>query len=214
MAEVSAREQMIFDLASMEWELFQLVHNTGGRASCQDDPDTFFKMRMSQWMVYSDGVLKSCMEDFQEAAAQGRNLIFEKYGRMMETTHPEEYERVRQYFPEISEQHRENVEKITAIHLGWDKKTAEAYPYLRKNGRLATTREDSADGISMESYLRGELQCFSEKTVELILEETEEAVKDGVNLQERMIENEVRFYGYESLERAEEARRRQEGEEA
>lgn len=148
MAEVSAREQMIFDLASMEWELFQLVHNTGGRASCQDDPDTFFKMRMSQWMVYSDGVLKSCMEDFQEAAAQGRNLIFEKYGRMMETTHPEEYERVRQYFPEISEKHRENVEKITAIHLGWDKKTAEAYPYLRKNGRLATTREDSADRIS------------------------------------------------------------------
>lgn len=214
MAEVSAREQMIFDLASMEWELFQLVHNTGGRASCQDDPDTFFKMRMSQWMVYSDGVLKSCMEDFQEAAAQGRNLIFEKYGRMMETTHPEEYERVRQYFPEISEKHRENVEKITAIHLEWDKKTAEVYPYLRKNGRLATTREDSADGISMESYLRGELQCFSEKTVELILEETEEAVKDGVNLQERMIENEVRFYGYESLERAEEAHRSREGEEA
>ena len=46
------------------------------------------------------------------------------------------------------------------------------------------------------------------------MKETEEAVKDGVNLQERMIENEVRFYGYESLERAEEAHRRQEGEEA
>lgn len=210
MAEISAREQKIFDLASMEWELFQLVHNTGGRASCQDDPDTFFKMRMSQWMVYSDSTVESCMRDFQESAGQGRNLIFEKYGRMMETTHPEEYERVKQYFPEISEKHREAVEEIVAIHLDWDRSTAEAYPYLRKNGRLATTGEDSADGISMESYLRGELQCFSEKTVEMILEETKEAVRAGVNLQERMIENEVRFYGYESLERAEEAHREQE----
>lgn len=207
MAEVSAREQMIFDLASMEWELFQLVHNTGGRASCQDDPDTFFKMRMSQWMVYSDQTLESCMKDFQEAAEQGRNLIFEKYGRMMETTHPEEYERVKQYFPEISEKQRAAVEEITAIHLEWDKDTAAAYPCLRKNGRLATTREDSADGISMESYLRGELQCFSERTAALILEETREALKAGINLQERMIENEVHFYGYESLERAEEAHR-------
>lgn len=211
MAEISAREQMIFDLASMEWELFQLVHNTGGRASCQDDPDTFFKMRMSQWMVYSDKTLESCMRDFQKAAEDGRNLIFEKYGRMMETTHPEEYERVKQDFPEISERQRAVVEEIVAQHLEWDRSTAAAYPYLRKNGRLATTREDSADGISMESYLRGELQCFSEETAELILEETKEAAAAGVNLQEQMIGNEVRFYGYESLERAEEAHRKQEG---
>ncbi len=206
MGEITKREQLIFDIASAEWDLFQQVNNTGGRASCQDDPDTFFKMRMSQWMVYSDEVLESYRADLLSAAEEGRNLIFEKYGYMMETTYPEEYAQLREHLPEVSEEKRELIEKLAKVHVEWDAWMMEHYPNIRQNGRTMTAGEDSAaDGSSSESYLKGELATYSVKTLRLIWAQTQAAYANGENLLKQIIENETAFYGYGSLEEAEAA---------
>lgn len=208
MAEITEREQLIFEIAQMEWDMFQHVYNTGGRASCQDDPDTFFKMRMSQWLVYSDELLESYAADCREALAAGKNFYFEKYTRMMETTYPEEYEKVKQYLPEISEKTRELAEKIVAVHLKWDEEVMRDYPGIRERGRVVHTEQDSKlAGSSMESYLRAELLTYSERTLSLLYAETEAARAAEGNLVKDIIENETKFYGYASLEEAEKKHR-------
>lgn len=203
MAQISEKEQLIFDIAQAEWDLFQLVQNTGGRASCQNDSDTFFKMRMSQWMVFSRETLESYMSDLQKAAKEGRNLIFEKYGYMMETTYPQEFEEIKKHLPAVSPEAEQMIDEIARVHVKWDKEVYAKYPHIRENGRVFQSSEDSViNGSSSESYLRGEYKTYSLNTLSLIYEQVMESDKKGENLLEQIVENEVKFYGYESLKDA------------
>jgi hypothetical protein len=154
---VTTREDMIDSIVEAEWKMFQDVPNIGGRAACQDDLKTFRIMRAGQSASWSDAMLESYLDDLNDAKRSGRNLLTEKYARMMRSTSPSEYARIEHLLQPIDPEAIELIDQIVKIVLEWEQELLEKYPYIVKRGRPLFSREDSIGVTSMETYLRGEL---------------------------------------------------------
>ena len=203
---LEAKEEMnpiIEQIVEMEWEMFQNVRNTGGRAACQDDFETFDVMRKSQFLTWDLPLLESYWQDLQEGKAQGRNLVMEKYAYMMESTAPKEYEAIATGLPKISEEKQAMVEQIVAIQVGWREEFAEKYPHLPGQARIIHTSEDTLYDISFETYLRGELKTYSMQTLVLYGRRIVAFVQEQKNMTEEIMRYTTAFYGYKTLEDAE-----------
>ena len=90
--EEEIKQNTIHQIIIREWEFFQNVHNTGGRASCQDNYEEFNIMRSSQWEIFSLPILRSYLDDLVLAKYKDRNPVMEKYAYMMKYSAPKEYE--------------------------------------------------------------------------------------------------------------------------
>lgn len=200
-----SKEELVDQLVLLEWKAFDKVENEGGRADCQNNFLTFQVMRKSQYLTWTEELLESFIQDFLEANERGWNLITEKYGRMMESTAPEQYEKIKNHFPEISPEKKAIIEAIVEIEVAWDEEFAKEYPLLSSQGRSIHTSEDNFYNTSSETYLRGELSTYSDRTLALYGAFVANYAREGKNLIKDTVKNTVLLYGYASLEQAEKA---------
>lgn len=196
-------EELVEDIAKLEFEAFDKVHNEGGRASCQNDWFTFSIMRKSQYLTWNRTMLLQYLYDFHREFYRGHNLIEEKYGRMMESTAPEKYEEIKSHFPELSPEKRSIIEQICGLQVKWMEEFAAQYPALADNARSIHTTEDNPFNTSYETYLRGELGTYSDKMLELYGRYIVTYASEGKNLAYDIMGNSVRMYGYKDIEEAE-----------
>lgn len=193
---------LIATIIDLEWAMFDDVRNIGGRAWCQDDQRTFRIMRTSQAQTWPDKLLASYCEDLVAARAAGRNMMTEKYARMMESTHPEEYAEIAASLPPVDPASRAAIEEIVAINVSWEQEVAGKYGRLSAKGRPLRTAEDSPYATSFETYARGELRTYSPETIALLHEHTMNQAKNGINGAEQVLQNMVEAYGYKTLAEA------------
>lgn len=199
------KEEVINEILEREWVFFSAAVNTGGRAECQDNKAEFTVMRKSQWETFPLNVLESYLEDLKEAVSKKVNIVVEKYARMMEYSVPEEYDAIKGFLTEIPEGKRKAADKIVELYLEWEKEAIRRYPKITAQGRPLYSAQDTPETASIETYLRGEIYSYSEKTVQLYYSYIQECIAQDRNLALENIENIVMKKGFGSMEEAEES---------
>lgn len=205
--KMEEREALIDEVIEREWEQFQYVQNEGGRADCQDDHETFVIMRKSQFMNWTQELLESYRQDLIEAEAAHWNLLTEKYARMMESTAPERYAELADILPKRSKERIQMQEEMIAQQIRWEEDFSARFPGVASTGRLIHTSEDTPWDTSIETYARGEISTYSDRTVGLLKKLYDQMATDQENLSEKTLRNMTALYGYKSLEEAEERQR-------
>lgn len=193
---------LIDNIIALEWKMFSSVNDGGPKASCQEDPVTFDGMRRGQFAAWSTEAAESYYEDVKLATAVGRNLAMEKYIHMMKSTSPAQYELLLSRVVYPSDEAIDLAEKITAKMVEQTAVLHKEYPYVSGNGRPLYSSSDFY-GTSVETYQRGELYTYSERTLRALWAHLCALEAEGKSLARIVLENSVMHYGYSSLEQAE-----------
>ena len=196
------KEALIANVIELEWNMFQHVSNIGGKASCQENPDTFKIMRYSQAVSWSEDTLKSYLKDLTFAQENKRNLLTEKYARMMKYTSPLEYANIEHRLPSLDPEIFLLIDKIVKIVLVWEEELSVKYPNILKKGRPISSTEDSMFVTSVETYLRGELMTYSQRTLEFHYKNVFNQQTENINGSEITLSYMIKHYGFNSLEEA------------
>jgi hypothetical protein len=198
------KDNIIDQIIEIEWNMFSGVSNIGGRASCQEDPETFKIMRSSQFAAWATDVLTSYLDDLISAKKEGRNLMTEKYARMMEYTSPLEWANLAHLLPNVNKKNLNFINTIVKYILEWEYELSKNFPYIRAKGRPTFSSSDNPGVTSLESYLRGELATYSLKTLVLYHNNVLQQRLNDINASEITLLHMVKAYGYKSLEEANE----------
>ena len=194
------KEKLINEILEKEWNYFSNLNNIGGRADCQDNREDFIIMRKAQWLTFNEETLLSYLEDLNSK----NNPLFQKYGQMMKYNSPKEYEKIKNLLEQPSSQKLDLVEKIMEIYMKWEEEFFKAYPIFSSMGRPLYSKQDDDEDTSIETYLRGELLSYSEKTLNLYLKYIIEMKEKNINLAMKNMDNLASMQGFKNSDEVEE----------
>ncbi|HEB30793.1 MAG TPA: DUF4125 family protein, partial [Spirochaetes bacterium] len=177
------KQAVIKEILEIELEMFLTVR-TQQRSSCQDYPESFKLHRRVQFTAWSEETAKSYLKDLKNAVQEGVNLMTVKYARMDDLI--------------PGENKNPLIKEIVKIQYGWQEEMFRRYPYLMGGARPLSKSEDNARKTSFETYLSGELETYSDTTLELLFKDMSKKIKDGVNMSGEVYGYLVREMGYPS----------------
>lgn len=186
-------EKYTDDIIKIEFDLFDKVHNAGGRASCQDDFDTFSRQRGAQFDAWSEETRASYLDDLKKTSAEGRNLVMEKYAYMSGYDYMGEEDDIIEKQMLLMQIMQQMNEETYAMRQKYPNISMRARPYGDEPGSM----------VSVDSYLLCELLTYSCETLRRYKRHLDNLKEQGLSLPVLTMENTMHAYGYASLEDAE-----------
>jgi hypothetical protein len=183
---MSEKDNLIENILELELSMFLNVPSRYP-ASCQENPDAFRLHRGAQFSVWSEETLQSYLGDLSKAKEQGHNLMTLKYARMENLVPPLNVNPI--------------IEIIVHMELEAQREMFSRYPNFIGQGR--SLEDDSAGATSFKTYLRGELETYSDRTLELLYEDIRQIKDRGQNFAQQVYSNLVKNLGYHSIDELE-----------
>jgi hypothetical protein len=183
---MSEKEHLIEKILELELNMFLNVPSRYP-ASCQENPDAFRLYRRVQFSVWSEDTLQSYLDDLSQAKGKGDNLMTLKYARM------------ENLIPPLNE--NPIIDRIVQMELEAQREMLSRYPNILGQGRPL---EDDSPGVtSFKTYLRGELETYSDRTLERLCRDIQQARDKGENRAQQQYTHLVRNLGYDSIDEVE-----------
>ena len=128
------------------------------------------------------------------------DLIYEQF-----KSKDDDLKKLDKFFEEkTSEEKTDLVNKIMFIYMEWEKEFFERYPIFSSMGRPLYSSEDDNIETSIETYLRGELLSYSEKTLKLYLNYVIDNKEKNINLAIKNMDNLANMQGFKNSDEVEE----------
>lgn len=177
------KAELIEEILRLEFDMFQRVP-TASPTVCQESEGGFRLVRGSGFETWSEPTLEAYRNDLLQAMEDGRNLLTEKYARMDDLIPCLNFNPI--------------IEDILKIETEWQTSARGKYPHILGGGEAC-----QAEGFDI--YLRGELETYSDQTLDLYYQDLSQALREGRNLAEERYLGMSRRLGYSSLEEHENA---------
>ena len=191
---MSDKRKWIERILDLELNMFLNVRSEVP-VSCQDNPDGFRLHRRAQFSVWSEETLRSYHDDLLDAEQQGRNLMTLKYARMENLIPPLTVNPI--------------IDAIVQMALEAQRVMLVRYPNILSQGR--PLEDNGSASTSFATYLRGELETYSDRTLELLHRDIQQIGERGENWAIQTYTYLFRELGHESLDAVEERLRQKDG---
>jgi hypothetical protein len=176
-----SKSRTVHRILDIELDMFRRVP-TGEEPSCRSHLEDMKLHRRGQFSTWSEKTCESYLEDLREAERRGVNLMTIKYARMDKLIPPYSGNPL--------------IQRIADQFVVWQREMLRDYPNLMRGGR---------DLEDFSNYLRGELETYSDRTLEFLWQDVESFAARGENMSAAVYGYLARQSGYESLELMEEA---------